>query len=118
MFGALLVVAKHVGVSSTLIVLLIVLDTYLAYVADLARVLLQSLRRTMLLGTYTLMWIARPHHAAPFVLNRPRIRPLVSARRDSARKVLRNAAPRIWGVPMKESPPSRRPQDGGLSGML
>src|SRR5262249_5964862 len=56
-FGALLVVAKYVGVSSTLIVLLIVLDTYLAYVADLARVLLQSLRRTVLLGTYTLMWM-------------------------------------------------------------
>lgn len=52
------VIAGHrLGVQSWLIVMLIVLDAYTAYIGDLGRVLLQSSRRTILLGTYTLVWM-------------------------------------------------------------
>jgi O-antigen/teichoic acid export membrane protein len=46
-----------VGVQSNAIILLVILDVYTAYVADLGRILLQSLRRTAPLGLYTLVWM-------------------------------------------------------------
>jgi hypothetical protein len=58
--GALLilvVVGQQVGVTSRLLILLIVLDVYTAYVADLGRVLLQAQRQTVALGLYTLGWM-------------------------------------------------------------
>lgn len=57
LFLALLVASNRVGVQSPIIILLIVLDTYTAYVSDLGRVLLQSLRRTITLGVYTTVWM-------------------------------------------------------------
>jgi O-antigen/teichoic acid export membrane protein len=56
-FVFLLLVASQIGVQSRIIVLLIVLDAYTAYVADLGRILLQSVRRTVQLGLYTLVWM-------------------------------------------------------------
>jgi O-antigen/teichoic acid export membrane protein len=50
-------VGSRVGVGSLIIVVLIVLDAYTAYVGDLGRVFLQASRRTALLGTYTLVWM-------------------------------------------------------------
>ena len=55
-FAALLVVAERFGVRSHAVVLLIVLDAYSAYLADLARIMLASMRRTAALGAYTLVW--------------------------------------------------------------
>jgi O-antigen/teichoic acid export membrane protein len=57
LFLLLLVAAQRIGVQSPIIILLIILDTYTAYVADLGRVLLQSLRRTTALGLYTTGWL-------------------------------------------------------------
>jgi O-antigen/teichoic acid export membrane protein len=53
----LILVANYIGLNSNLIIFLIVLDTYVAYVSDLGRVLLQSMRRTIWLGSYTLIWM-------------------------------------------------------------
>jgi O-antigen/teichoic acid export membrane protein len=55
--SALLLAGSYVGVQSRVVILLIVLDAFTAYVGDLARVLLQSLRRTIALGCYTLIWM-------------------------------------------------------------
>ena len=49
--------SKQIGVQSPVIILLIVLDAYTAYVTDLGRVLLQSLRKTLALGLYTTVWM-------------------------------------------------------------
>ncbi len=57
-FIGLLLIGHAVGMRSWTIALLVVVDTYAAYVADLGRALLQSLRRTLLLGLYTLGWMA------------------------------------------------------------
>ncbi len=57
LFLVLLVATKQIGVQSPLILLLIVLDSYTAYVTDLGRVLLQGLRRTVALGFYTTAWM-------------------------------------------------------------
>ena len=57
LFFVLLIAAKRIGVQSPIIVLLIVLDAYAAYVTDLGRVLLQSLRMTLALGFYTTAWM-------------------------------------------------------------
>ena len=56
-FVALFNAAGRVGVQSWLVLLLIILDSYTAYVGDLGRVMLQSLRRTVQLGLYTLVWM-------------------------------------------------------------
>lgn len=56
-FLALVLAAKQIGVQSPIIIVLVVLDTYTAYVTDLGRVLLQSLRRTFWLGIYTIAWM-------------------------------------------------------------
>ena len=56
-FLVLLMIASQFGVQSRLIVLLVILDAFTAYVADLGRALLQSLRRTFMLGVYTLAWM-------------------------------------------------------------
>lgn len=56
-FTILLLLGRAVGIRSSTILLLVVLDIYAAYIADLGRALLQSLRRTVLLGFYTLAWM-------------------------------------------------------------
>lgn len=56
-FLMLLGAGWRVGVESWAVVLLVVLDAYTAYVADVGRTLLQSLRRTVQLGLYTLIWM-------------------------------------------------------------
>jgi O-antigen/teichoic acid export membrane protein len=53
---ALFGVGKWIGVQSWAIVILIVLDAYSAYVIDINRAFLQSLRRTLPLGAVTLGW--------------------------------------------------------------
>jgi O-antigen/teichoic acid export membrane protein len=57
LFVSFLLASKQIGVQSPIIILLIALDTYLAYVGDLGRVLLQSVRKTMALGFYTTLWM-------------------------------------------------------------
>lgn len=57
LFLAFLAATRQIGVQSPIIILLIILDGYTAYVTDLGRVLLQSLRRTMTLGLYTTAWM-------------------------------------------------------------
>jgi O-antigen/teichoic acid export membrane protein len=57
LFVSFLVAAERIGVQSPIIIALIVLDVYTAYVTDLGRVLLQSLRRTIALGLYTTLWM-------------------------------------------------------------
>jgi O-antigen/teichoic acid export membrane protein len=57
-FGTLWTIGSRVGMQSDVILLLVVLDVYTAYVADLGRILLQSMRRTIPLGLYTLAWMA------------------------------------------------------------
>ena len=52
-----LVAGNRIGVRSAIVVVLIVLDAYTAYVGDVARVLLQTARRTIALGLYTLVWM-------------------------------------------------------------
>jgi O-antigen/teichoic acid export membrane protein len=56
-FVTLWAIGRRVGMQSNLILLLVILDVYTAYVADLGRILLQSLRRTVALGLYTLVWM-------------------------------------------------------------
>jgi hypothetical protein len=56
-FVAMLSISSRLGVQSYLVVLFVVLDAYTAYVAELGRVMLQSLRHTLLLGSYTLLWM-------------------------------------------------------------
>lgn len=56
-FVALAGVATQVGVQSRLVLLLVILDVYTSYVTDLGRVALQSLRRTVSLGLYSLVWM-------------------------------------------------------------
>jgi O-antigen/teichoic acid export membrane protein len=56
-FVTLWAIGRRVGMQSTVIILLVILDVYTAYVADLWRILLQSLRRTVALGLYTLVWM-------------------------------------------------------------
>ena len=57
---ALLLLGGYLKIPSQLVIVLIVLDAYTAYVADLGRTLLQSLNRTVSLGLYTLaLMIAR-----------------------------------------------------------
>ena len=56
-FALLSVVGQRVGAQSTAVIFLVVFDVYTAYVADLGRILLQSLRRTAALGLYTLVWM-------------------------------------------------------------
>jgi len=51
---ALLLLGGYLHIPSQLVIVLIVLDAYSAYVADLGRTLLQSLNRTVSLGLYTL----------------------------------------------------------------
>jgi O-antigen/teichoic acid export membrane protein len=51
------IAGAKVGVQSGVIITLVVFDAYTAYVGDLGRVLLQASRRTILLGTYTLVWM-------------------------------------------------------------
>jgi O-antigen/teichoic acid export membrane protein len=49
---------KLIGIQSLAIVVLIVLDAYSSYIVDINRAFLQSQRRTVLLGTITLTWMA------------------------------------------------------------
>ncbi len=58
LFLLFLAATKQLGVQSPIIILLIVLDAYTAYVTDLGRVLLQSLRKTLALGIYTTAWMS------------------------------------------------------------
>jgi O-antigen/teichoic acid export membrane protein len=55
-FVLLLVTSRYIGPQSPLIVLLIVVDTYLSYLADFGRAFLQSRHETWRLGSYTLAW--------------------------------------------------------------
>ena len=57
LFVLFLATSKEIGVHSPIIILLIVLDAYTCYVTDLGRVLLQSLRKTLVLGIYTTAWM-------------------------------------------------------------
>jgi O-antigen/teichoic acid export membrane protein len=57
LFLSFLVATKQIGVQSPVIILLIVLDAYTAYVTDLGRVMLQGLRKTVALGLYTTGWM-------------------------------------------------------------
>ena len=57
-FTLLAVFSQPLGVRSILVVLLIVIDTYASYLADLGRAYLQSRRQTWQLGTYTFLWMA------------------------------------------------------------
>ncbi len=57
---ALLLLGGYLGISSRFVVVLVVLDAFVAYLADLGSTLLQSLNRTVSLGLYTLvMMLAR-----------------------------------------------------------
>src|SRR5262249_4439741 len=49
---------KWIGVASWPIIILIVLDAFSAYLIDVDRALLQSLRKTVSLGSVTLVWVA------------------------------------------------------------
>ncbi len=49
---------SRIGVRSAIVVVLVVLDAYTAYLGDIGRVLLQVSRRTIALGLYTLVWMA------------------------------------------------------------
>ena len=51
-------IGKWIGIQSLWIIILIVLDAYSAYVIDINRAFLQSLRKTVPLGGITLVWIA------------------------------------------------------------
>jgi O-antigen/teichoic acid export membrane protein len=55
-FVLLLAASRYLGPQSPLIVLLIVVDTYLSYLADFGRAFLQSRHETWRLGSYTLAW--------------------------------------------------------------
>jgi O-antigen/teichoic acid export membrane protein len=57
-FVLLTALSQSLGVQSILVVLLIVLDTYTAYLADLGRAYLQSRQQTWQLGSYTFIWMA------------------------------------------------------------
>lgn len=57
LFVGLLLTGKSIGVQSTLLVFLIILDTYVSYLADLGRVYLQSVQRVFYLGAFTLLWM-------------------------------------------------------------
>ncbi len=57
LFVALLAVSKQIGVQSPILIILILFDVYTAYMCDLGRVLLQSLRKTVALGFYTSIWM-------------------------------------------------------------
>jgi O-antigen/teichoic acid export membrane protein len=56
-FLILLVIGKQIGTQSWFIIMLVVLDAFTAYIVDLGRALLQSLRKTVALGLYTLVWM-------------------------------------------------------------
>jgi O-antigen/teichoic acid export membrane protein len=49
---------KWIGIQSLAIVVLIVLDAYSAYIIDIDRAFLQSLRKTLSLGGISLIWMA------------------------------------------------------------
>ena len=51
-------VGKWIGIQSLAIVVLIVLDAFTAYIIDIDRAFLQSLRKTLPLGAITLIWMA------------------------------------------------------------
>jgi O-antigen/teichoic acid export membrane protein len=55
-FVLLVGAARFIGPQSPLIVLLLVIDTYLSYLADFGRAFLQSRHETWRLGSYTLAW--------------------------------------------------------------
>jgi len=55
---ALSLIGKWIGIQSMWIVVLIVLDAYSAYIIDVNRALLQSLRKVVPLGAITLIWMA------------------------------------------------------------
>ncbi|HZQ01774.1 MAG TPA: hypothetical protein VE999_12040 [Gemmataceae bacterium] len=52
-----LIAGNQLGVRSAIVIVLIVLDAFTAYVGDVGRVLLQTARRTLALGFYTLVWM-------------------------------------------------------------
>jgi hypothetical protein len=56
-FAVLQLAGARLGAQSWLVLLLTVLDSYTAYVVDLGRVMLQSLRQTLWLGFYSLVWM-------------------------------------------------------------
>lgn len=49
-------IAKSIGFELPLLILLVITDTYTSYVAELGRVVAKAQRRTLLLGSYTLLW--------------------------------------------------------------
>ena len=57
LFLFLLLIGKSIGIRSTLLMVLIIADTYVSYLADLGRVYLQSIHRVVHLGFYTLLWM-------------------------------------------------------------
>lgn len=57
LFLLFLTAMKQIGLGSPIIIGLIVLNSYTAYVTDLGRVVLQSLRKTVALGLYTTVWM-------------------------------------------------------------
>src|SRR5262249_15025472 len=54
---SMLLLSRRFGVQSLAVIPLITLDAYTSYVADVGRAFFQSLRRTVSLGLYTLMWM-------------------------------------------------------------
>ena len=56
-FVLLTALSGSLGVQSVLVALLIILDTYASYLADIGRAFLQSRQQTWQLGTYTLVWM-------------------------------------------------------------
>jgi hypothetical protein len=55
---SLSLIGKWIGIQSSWIIILIVLDAYSAYIIDINRAFLQCLRKTLALGTITLIWMA------------------------------------------------------------
>ena len=56
-FVVLTALSGSLGVQSVLVVLLIILDTYASYLADIGPAFLQSRQQTWQLGGYTLVWM-------------------------------------------------------------
>jgi O-antigen/teichoic acid export membrane protein len=57
LIGSGLAAGSSIGVRSAIVIVLIALDAFTAYVGDVGRVLLQVSRKTVALGLYTLIWM-------------------------------------------------------------
>jgi hypothetical protein len=57
-FAILWICANGIGVTSWIVLIMVVLDVYTSYIADLGRIHSLSTRRTLSLGIYTLAWMS------------------------------------------------------------